>query len=136
VQQLVQRIRDRALRALRKVGKWVAADAGVDGDDGVGDELLPGLAAAAVEGRAALSERAGQRDGRIGRDGRWEPAVKGPLCAELEGFSLPAGAACPAATATAWASTPCWALGPAAAQRLAVCDFPRHGGRGGFVPSR
>jgi hypothetical protein len=54
--------------------------------------VLPGLTAAAVEGRAALGERAGQRDGRVGRDGRWEPLVKGPLCAELEGFSLHAGA--------------------------------------------
>jgi hypothetical protein len=59
---------------------------------GAGDELLPGLAAAAVEGRAALGERAGQRDGRIGRDGRWEPLVNGPLCASIDGFSLHAGA--------------------------------------------
>ncbi|MFN9969883.1 MAG: transposase, partial [Phycisphaerae bacterium] len=67
-------------------------DAAADSGDGVGDELLPELAAAAVEGRAALGERAGQRDGRVGRDGRWEPVVKGPLCAEIEGFSLHAGA--------------------------------------------
>jgi hypothetical protein len=92
VQQLVRRIRDRVLRALRKAGKWVDVDAAADSDDGASDELLPGLAAAAVEGRAALGERAGQRDGRVGRDGRWEPVVKGPLCAEIEGFSLHAGA--------------------------------------------
>jgi len=92
VQQLAQRIRDRVLRALRKAGKWVDADAAADSGDGVGDELLPGLAAAAVEGRAALGMRAGQRDGRIGRDGRWEPQVKGPLCAAMDGFSLHAGA--------------------------------------------
>jgi hypothetical protein len=79
VRQLVQRIRDRVRRALRKAGKWIDADAAADSGDGVGDDLLPGLAAAAVEGRAALGERAGQRDGRIGRDGRWEPLVKGPL---------------------------------------------------------
>jgi hypothetical protein len=66
VQLLVQRIRDRVLRALRKAGKWVGADAAADGDDGAGDELLPGLAAAAVGGRAALGERAGQQGGRIG----------------------------------------------------------------------
>lgn len=92
VQQLVQRIRDRVLRALRKAGKWVDADAAADGGDGAVDELLPGLAAAAVAGRAALGERAGQRDGRVGWDGRWEPRVKGALCAELDGFSLHAGA--------------------------------------------
>jgi hypothetical protein len=92
VQQLVRRIADRVLRALRKAGKWVDADAAADSGDGVGDELLPGLAAAAVEGRAALGARAGQRDGRIGRDGRWEPQVKGPLCAAMDAFSLHAGA--------------------------------------------
>jgi hypothetical protein len=92
VQQLVRRIRDRVLRALRKAGKWVDVDAAADSDDGASDELLPGLAAAAVEGRAALGERAGQRDGRVGRDGRWEPVVKGPLCAAVDGFSLHAGA--------------------------------------------
>lgn len=58
---------------------------------GAVDELLPGLAAAADEGRAAFGERAGQRDGRVGRDDRWEPLVKGPLCAEIERFSLHAG---------------------------------------------
>ena len=92
VQQLVQWIRDRVLRALRKAGKWVDRDAAAEGGDGAGDELLPALAAAAVEGRAALGGRAGQRDGRVGRDGRWEPLVKGPLCAEVDGFSLHAGA--------------------------------------------
>jgi hypothetical protein len=92
VQQLVQRIRDRVLRALRKAGKWVDPGEAEGGADGGGEELLPGLAAAAVEGRAALGERAGQRDGRVGRDGRWEPLVKGPLCAALDGFSLHAGA--------------------------------------------
>lgn len=92
VQQLVQRIRDRVLRALRKAGKWVDPDAAAEGGDGAGDELLPGLVAAAVGGRAALGERAGQRDGRVGRDGRWEPLVRGSLCAEIDGFSLHAGA--------------------------------------------
>jgi hypothetical protein len=50
--------------------------------------LLPGLAAAAVAGRAAFGARAGRRDGRVGGDGRWRPHAKGPLCAELDGFSL------------------------------------------------
>ena len=55
------------------------ADAATDSGDGVGDELLPGLAAAAV----------GER---VCRDGRWEPLLKGPLCAVMDGFSLHAGA--------------------------------------------
>ncbi len=43
-----------------------------------------------MQGRAALGERAGQRDARVGRDGRRESfaLVKAPLCAECDGFSL------------------------------------------------
>jgi hypothetical protein len=87
----VKRIRDRVRRALRKAGQWMDPGETGDGVDGDGGELLPGLVAAAVQGRAALGERAGQLDGRVGRDGRYEPFVKGPLCAEMEGFSLHAG---------------------------------------------
>ncbi len=94
VELLVQRTRVRVLRALRKLGKWVDTEDAADGGDEVGDELLPGLVAAAIEGRAALGERAGQRDGRVGQDrsGQQAPRRKGPLCAESDGFSLHAGA--------------------------------------------
>ena len=94
VELLVQRIRVRVLRALRKAGKWVDAEDAADGGDEVGEELLPGLVAAAIEGRAALGERAGQRDGRVGQDrsGQQVPRRKGPLCAESGGFLLHAGA--------------------------------------------
>jgi hypothetical protein len=91
VQQLVARIRDRVRRALRKAGQWMDPGEAGDGADAESGELLPGLAAAAVQGRAALGERAGQQDGRVGRDGRNEPFVKGPLCAEMDGLSLHAG---------------------------------------------
>jgi hypothetical protein len=77
-----------SLRALRKAGKWVDEDAAADADCAPADDLLPGLAAAAVAGRAAFGERAGRRDGRVGGDGRWRPQAKGPLCAALDGFSL------------------------------------------------
>jgi hypothetical protein len=54
-QQLAQRNADRVLRALRKAGKWwTRRRRAAAGGDGGGDGLLPGLAAAAVEGRAAL----------------------------------------------------------------------------------
>ncbi len=91
VAKLVRVVRDRVRRCLRKLGKWVddgdAVDGGVASDGG---ELLPELAAAAVQGRALLGERAGQRDARVGRDGRSEPFARGkaPLCAECDGFSL------------------------------------------------
>ncbi|MBL8724320.1 MAG: transposase [Planctomycetes bacterium] len=94
VELLVQRLRVRVRRALRKLGKWVDAENAADGGDEVGDELLPGLVAAAIEGRAALGECAGQRDGRVGQSyaGQQAPRRKGPLCAESGGFSLHAGA--------------------------------------------
>lgn len=54
VQQLVKRIRDRVRRALRKAGQWMDPGEAGDGVDADGGELLPGLVAAAVQGRAAL----------------------------------------------------------------------------------
>ncbi|MBL8724363.1 MAG: transposase [Planctomycetes bacterium] len=94
VELLVQRLCVRVRRALRKLGKWVDAEDAADGGDEVGDELLPGLVAAAIEGRAALGECAGQRDGRVGQSyaGQQAPRQNGPLCAESGGFSLHAGA--------------------------------------------
>jgi hypothetical protein len=94
VELLMQRLRVRVLRALRKLGTWVDAEDAADRGDEVGDELLPGLVAAAIKGRAALGERAGQRDGRVGQDrsGQQVPRGKGPLCADSGGFSLHAGA--------------------------------------------
>ncbi len=90
--QLVRRVRDRVRRKLRQMGKWPedrdAADADVGGDPSDGEQLLLELDAAAVQGVALSGERAGQRDVRVGRGTRDEPFVKGPLCADLDGFSL------------------------------------------------
>ncbi len=86
VAKLVAAIRGRVVRYLRRLGKW--ADAG-DEDGTAGDaDLLLELQAASVQGRAALGERAGERDARVGRGSRSEPLVKRPLCAEVDGFSL------------------------------------------------
>jgi hypothetical protein len=52
---------------------------------------LLALASAAVTGRGAQGERAGEGDLRVGRGSRAEPFVQGPLCAECDGFSLHAG---------------------------------------------
>jgi len=51
---------------------------------------------AAVQGRTALGERAGDRDMHAGRGSRDEPFVKAPLCADIDGFSLHAGVVVPA----------------------------------------
>ena len=93
VARLVRRIRDRVRRALRRVGKWSeeddAADAGAEPD---GEQaVLLALASGAVSGRRAFGERAGEGDVRVGRGTRAEPFVRGPLCAECDGFSLHAG---------------------------------------------
>ena len=92
VAQIVRRVRDRVRRKLRQMGKWseagdaADADAAVDPSDG--EQQLLALDAAAVQGVAAMGERAGQRDVRVGRGRRSEPYVKGPLCADFDGFSL------------------------------------------------
>jgi hypothetical protein len=87
---LVAVIRDRVLRYLRRLGKLPIAGEEAATDDAAdgGAELLVELAAASVQGRAALGERAGERDQRVGRGTRNEPFAKGPLCAEVDGFSL------------------------------------------------
>ncbi|MBZ0154208.1 MAG: transposase, partial [Planctomycetes bacterium] len=59
-----------------------------EADETEGVELLAELSAAAVQGRTALGERAGERDQRPGRGTRNEPFAKGPLRAELDGYSL------------------------------------------------
>ncbi|MEI6129781.1 MAG: transposase zinc-binding domain-containing protein, partial [Planctomycetota bacterium] len=82
---LVAVIRDRVLRYLRRLGKLPIAGEEAATDDAAdgGAELLVELAAASVQGRAALGERAGERDQRVGRGTRNEPFAKGPLCAEV-----------------------------------------------------
>jgi hypothetical protein len=88
VRKLVGAIRGRVLRKLQRMGKWPAEDGG--GEEANGD-VMQELGSAAVQGRAALGERAGARDEREARGTRNEPFVKGPLCAEVDGFSLHAG---------------------------------------------
>jgi len=92
VAQIVRRVRDRVLRKLRQMGKWSeagdAADADAAADASDGEQLLLALDSAAVQGVAASGERKGQRDVRVGQGTRDEPFVKGPLCADFDGFSL------------------------------------------------
>lgn len=92
VAQIVRRVRDRVRRKLRQMGKWSeagdAADADAAPDASDGEQLLLALDAAAVQGVAASGERRGQRDVRVGQGTREEPFVKGPLCADFDGFSL------------------------------------------------
>ncbi|MCP4039804.1 MAG: hypothetical protein GY733_22865, partial [bacterium] len=89
VAQLVKAIRDRVLRALRRMGRWGddsgGDDSGVDdsaldeltgGDDS--EQLLLELGSAAVQGRSSK----GRRDEHVDRGTRDEPFVKGKLCAD------------------------------------------------------
>ena len=93
VARLVQRVRDRVEKALRRAGKWWDGDDAADSGDAVDEEqqLLLALGSGAVAGRAVLGERTGEGDARVGRGTRAEPLVKGPLCADYDGFSLHAG---------------------------------------------
>ncbi len=89
VARLVKRIRDRVVRRLRQLGKWPdeGEEPEVSGDE---EQLLLELGSAAVQGRTALGERAGARDGRPGRGTRDEPNVlaggAGPL--RRRGFGI------------------------------------------------
>jgi hypothetical protein len=89
---LVRRVRDRVRRKLRQMGKWPedgdASDTDVACGGDAGEQLLLELDAAAVQGVALSGERAGKRDVRVGGGSRNEPFVKGPLCADFDGFSL------------------------------------------------
>ena len=80
VERLVRAIRSRVLRALRRIGKLPT-------DDDV---------AAAIEGRTAFGERQGAHDQRPGRGSRQAPFHRGPLCSDLDGFSLHAAVRIPA----------------------------------------
>jgi hypothetical protein len=89
VGKLVRAVRDRVVRALQRRGKLPsAAGGGEDGGDAGVDDLQAELGAAAVQGRAAVGERTGERDVRVGRTSEEAPFVKGPLCASFDGFSL------------------------------------------------
>ena len=86
VSRLVKVIRDRVVRCLRRMGRWPDESGGGDEAEVGSDEeqLLLEFASAAVQGRAA----SGEHDVRPGRGTRNEPFVKGPLCADVDGFSL------------------------------------------------
>ena len=90
VASLVRRVRDRVVKALRREGKWWDGDDAAEGEADCRDEerLLLEVSSGAVVGRAVLGEHSGSADVRVDRGTRHEPFVKGPLCADCDGFSL------------------------------------------------
>ena len=98
VASLVRRVRDRVVKALRREGKWWddTDAAAADADCRDEEHVLREVAAGAVVGRAVLGEDAGSADMRVDRGTRNEPFVRGPLCADCDGFSLHAGVRVPA----------------------------------------
>jgi hypothetical protein len=97
VARLVRLIRDRVLRCLRRRGRLPAEDGHEPADDPDAGEpsLRQQLGAAAVQGRTALGPDAGRRDPRPGQGSQALPFTKGPLCADLDGFSLHAAVRVP-----------------------------------------
>jgi hypothetical protein len=103
VAHVVQKISRRVIRHLRRLGYL---EAGMDVPVATGyDPLLdnePELArtmAASVTQRIAFGERAGEKVRRIGSGFGYEgerPALKGPRCASVNGFSLHANTEIPA----------------------------------------
>lgn len=96
VERAVRAIRSRVLRALRMRGKLPADGAAADESPDDDPSLLLHLGAAAIEGRTALGNRRGAHDLRPGRGSRQEPFRRGPLCSDLDGFSLHAAVRIPA----------------------------------------
>src|SRR2546427_1395720 len=103
IADVVQKISRRVIRTLRRLGYL---EAGIDAAVATGyDPLMddePVLAhtlAASVQQRVAFGERAGQQVRRIGSDFGYEeelPALTGPRCASVHGFSLHANTQVPA----------------------------------------
>ena len=89
VARLVQTLRDRIVRLLRRRGLWPAP--GEEGGAGEHDDdsLLPFLSAASIQGRVALGPDAGRRIERLGHAPSDAPSFEpGALCAAIDGFSL------------------------------------------------
>lgn len=89
VARLVQTLRDRIVRLLRRRGLWPAP--GEEGSEGERDDdsLLPFLSAASIQGRVALGPDAGRRIERLGHAPSDAPSFEpGALCAAIDGFSL------------------------------------------------
>ena len=103
IADVVQKISRRVIRTLRRLGYL---EAGIDAAVATGyDPLLdnePTLArtmAASVQQRIAFGERAGQQVRRMGAGFGYEgasPALTGPRCASVNGFSLHANTQVPA----------------------------------------
>src|SRR5262249_19770033 len=100
---VLQKLSHRVIRMLRRLGYL---EAGIEAAVATGDDPLrdnePDLArtmAASVQQRIAFGERAGEKVRRLGAgfgDAGERPALTGPRCASVNGFSLHANTAIPA----------------------------------------
>jgi len=98
VERLVQTIRDRVLRLLRRRAYLSDEGTVTVREEGEEQGLLPLLHAASIQGRIAQGSQAGAQLERMGRlsAGGGARFVPGALCAEADGFSLHAGVHVPA----------------------------------------
>ena len=97
IKDLVETLAKRVIRFLKKKGYFRdGITDSVAEEDQSTEELLPGLQAASVQSQIALGERKGQRVRRLGQlqSSDFQSELKGPLCAQVLGFSLHAAVYC------------------------------------------
>ncbi len=97
VKVIVATLAFRITRFLKKKGYFQdEVESSLPDEELTQDELLPELQAASVQSKIAMGERKGQRVRRLGtlELGELHPELKGPLCAQVTGFSLHAAVYC------------------------------------------
>ena len=97
IKDLVETLAKRVIRFLKKKGYFQDdVTESAPEEDQRQEELLPELQAASVQSRIALGERRGQKVRRLGqlKASDFQSELKGPLCAQVLGFSLHAGVYC------------------------------------------
>lgn len=97
IQTLVATLTQRVIRLLKKKGYFQDdVDSAVPEQETLAESLLPQLQAASIQSRIALGERKGGSVRRLGALdlATLTPQRKGPLCAQVAGFSLHAAVCC------------------------------------------
>ena len=99
--ELVRTMRNRVVALLRRRGRLPGREDEAEPEDQDAPDALSVCQAAAVQGRIPFGRDAGQPVPRLRRCPATAPRVAGPLCAEVDGFSLQGAVALDAGQSTA-----------------------------------